>query len=246
MKPNIYKTYNTIFFCLFIVTNPNLIWIYFFKKAYLPVYIQFEWLTKFNIGTIIDVGAHNGRVSQTLHILFPEAHIYAFEPNLLLHESIIKKISKKNLTLESLAISNLNSKKIIYIANNSALSSIMQLLIPNRIENIKVIRKKKTIKTTTLDSYFEGKKLQKKILLKIDTEGAEGLVLEGGKKFLKNVSIVHIETYHTKIYKNQALFNEVYDFLISLGFTYKGNINEAYFYPKFELSSITNSVFIKK
>jgi FkbM family methyltransferase len=234
---------NYFFFVLYIVCNPKLLFI-LPKKVYLPVYIQFQWLKKYNIKTIIDVGAHKGRVSRTLHVMFPKATVYAFEPNISLHNEIKDKIDKSKLTLTDYALSDTPGNKILYLTENSALTTTLPFITPGVRDGIKIKTIKQEIKSTTLDLYFKKIKTHDGIFLKIDTEGAEGLVLKGGEKFLKRVAIIHIETYFKKMYKDQLVFAEIYDYLRSKGFTFTGVASESHFYPDFLLPKIINSVFV--
>jgi FkbM family methyltransferase len=210
------------------------------------VYVQFEWVKNKKINTIVDIGAHEGKVTKVLHHFFPNAMIYAFEPNKNLHNNIRKTIAAEKIQIESLAVSNKVQKQKFYQAKETTLSSLMELSSPGIREGIPIEIETSMTKTTTLDEYFKSKKLKKNIFLKIDTEGAEGLILQGGSKFLKKVAIIHIETYYSKIYKNQSLFEDIYKTLVTKGFTYAGEAQESYFYPNFNLRSIANSVFIRK
>lgn len=231
-----YKIKNFIFFGGYLLLNPKLIKLAIINKIYVPVYVQFEWLKKYKIGTIIDAGAHQGKVSQTIKLLFPNSDVYAFEPNSKLH-SEIKSVIKDKLTIIPFALSNKDSKSIFYNYKDPAMSSLLPL--KNEEEN-----KKTTVKTITLDSYFKNKKLKKNIFLKIDTQGAEELILRGGKNILKDILIIHVETFFDPLYKNQTLFKNIYEFLTKNGFKYKGEAQESYFYPRFGPPAITNSVFI--
>ena len=86
-----YKNY--IFGISYLALNPRLLKLV--GKVYLPTYIQYEWLNKYKLGTVVDVGAFRGDVSCSLHYLLPKVKIYAFEP-LGKHLKILKS---KNLIL---------------------------------------------------------------------------------------------------------------------------------------------------
>ncbi len=244
MQSGKYKYFNFLFFIFYILTRPQLIYLFLTKRIYLPVFPQFDQFKKHKIGTIVDIGSHKGHMAQTLNVLFPKAHIYAFEPNSDLNNIIKNKIPKEILTLENIALSNKGEFQNLYQAENPLLTSIMPLSIPQIRDGVKIKTRVKKVKSSTLDIYFKNRKIINPVFLKIDTEGAEGLVLQGGKKFLKNVAVIYIEIYYKKLYKNQMLFNDVYKLLTKSGFVYKGDAGEAYFYPKFSLESVTNSVFI--
>lgn len=233
---------NVVFFLLYLLCNPRLIGLVF-KNIYLPVYVQFEWLRKYNIQTIIDIGANCGHVTKTLYYLFPKATIYAFEPIKSESDKICKS---ENIIVENIALSNKSGTATLYKNNYSPASSLLSIT-PSYARKNKILSvfKKITVKSTTLDSYFKNIKLSGIVFLKIDTQGTEKLILEGGRNLLKKVSIIHVETPFVELYKNQGFFEDIYDYLIKLGFRYMGNVNEANFYPIFGTSEVTNSVFLK-
>ena len=238
------KLKNYIFFIIYIFLNPHLIFVHL-RGIYLPVYIQFEWLEKYNIKTVVDVGTYHGHVSKSLHHLFPNAKIFMFDPIDENIQIILKSLKSKNIIINKIAHSNKTGKTTFYINDYIPSSSILEVekesqkKFPYMAKMCKV-----NVKTTTLDSYFKNKKLEDMIFLKMDTQGAEKFILNGGKQFLKNVSIIHIETFFDSMYKNQGLFNDIYDILVKLGFKYMSTAKEAQFYPTFDLEPITNSIFI--
>ena len=200
-----YKIKNYIFFAGYLLLNPYLIKLALIHKIYLPVYVQFEWLKQYSIGTIVDVGANIGRVSRVLNHIFPTALLFAFEPNKELIPQISKRIKSKKLTIETVALTDKVGQITLQTYPNSALSSTLAFTnLGEKDRNPTHTNAKKIpVETTTLDHYFQTKKLQGNILLKIDTEGAEGIILKGGKKFIKKVAIIHLETYFDKFFENQ-------------------------------------------
>lgn len=230
---------NYFFFAFYLLFNPRLL-LLLLRRIYLPVYIQYEWLKKFRINTIIDVGAYHGNVFKSVSVLFPRAKIYAFEPDFKNYNLIKTNYKLPNLTLSNYALSDKTGKSYFYTHPRAYLSSLLTMK-KNTLETKRI-----RVKTATLDEYFEGKSLKGQIFLKVDTQGSEGLVLKGGKNFIKKVSIIHIETAFVKFYYNQDLFNDIYDFLINSGFKYLGEARESFFYPTFTLATGSNSVFINE
>lgn len=235
---------NYFFFFIYILFNPRLVPL-IFRRIYIPVFVQYEWLRKFDIKTIIDVGAYHGHVSQSLHYFFPDAKIYAFEPIEQNYIKLEKTLTSKNIILNKIAISNKIGQTTFYINKYIPASSLLQMEedygkkfpFMTNVTEVKV-------ETTTLDSYFKNKEIDKLVFLKLDTQGTENLILQGGQKFLKNVSIIHIETSFENMYKKQGLFKDVYGFLTGLEFKYMGEAGESQFYPIFNLSTSGNSIFI--
>lgn len=235
---------NSVFFILYLLSNPKLI-IPLIKRIYLPIYIQFKWLQKYEIETIIDIGTHNGNVAQSLNFLFPNALIYAFEPVIENHKIIKNKIPKDKLILTNLAVSNKTTKSPFYKYTNTALSSLrpMENLF-KKTYKVNPSSKKIIINTTTLDSYFKNKKI-KNAILKIDTQGNENQILQGSTKTLKKVSVIIVEVSFAKFYKDQDLFNKIYKTLTTQKFKYLGEARESEFYPTFGTREQINAVFVK-
>ncbi len=93
----LYRIYNTLFYLLFLLTNPQLVILALTKGIYIPVYVQFTWLKNFKIKSLIDVGCYKGHVANTILNLFPNTIVYAFEPNKDLHKTIENNTVNKNI-----------------------------------------------------------------------------------------------------------------------------------------------------
>ena len=96
-------------------------------------------------------------------------------------------------------IEKIFSDKKINISNN-------WIKFKNYILGGKPSKQIKKVKVTTLDKLLFNKLISKKILLKIDVEGAETEVLQGSAKILKkcNVVLIQLESSNYKIYKNSV------------------------------------------
>jgi len=81
----------------------------------------------------------------------------------------------------------------------------------------RIIQDQITVDATTLDSYFQGRP-RGPDLLWIDVEGAEKLVLAGGKNVLKNVKLIHIEVSFRPMQVGKPLWWEIDAFLRDRGF----------------------------
>lgn len=241
----IYQFKNIVFFCLYILSRPKLL-ILIVRNIYLPVYVQYEWLKKFNVGTIVDIGANQGHVTLSLASLCPHADIYAFEP-IKNEYNLIKQKTKHlpDVTVVNAALSNKNGKIPFFINRFSPSSSILPLSSLGKIITPS-FTKKVIVPAVTLDTYFKNKKLKRPIFIKIDVQGAENIVFEGGKNFLKKTSVIHVETGFETVYKNQSLFGDLYQMLTHFGFIYHGSIKGADFYPLFSIPYSENNLFIKK
>lgn len=238
---------NNLFFLMYVLINPHLVYLAIFKGIYIPVYVQYGWVKDFDINTIVDVGAHRGNVFSSLMYMFPRAKVYAFEPDEENFRYLDKKYnSNKNIELNKYAVSNKDGKSTFYTHPKSYMSSLLE---PgnDRDKNhlLKEQTRKVTVDTITLDSYFKDKEVTGNVFLKVDTQGSEGLVLRGAKHFLKRVKVVHVEAPFDDLYKGQDNFAQIYKLLTELGFKYAGEARESYFYTKFNLEISSNCVFIR-
>lgn len=75
-----------------------------------------------------------------------------------------------------------------------------------------------------LDDLAPELKLISPVLLKIDVQGFELSVLRGAEEMLKQVDCVVCEVSYQPLYKGQASFSEVYQFMLQHGFTYQGSL----------------------
>lgn len=235
---------NYTFFTLYLLSRPSL-FIPLIRGVYLPQYIQYDWMRRFQINTFIDIGSHNGAISRVINYMFPQATIYAFEPLKQKRDLIKSKIKSNNFFIETLALSNHIGKQSFYEYDYLAASSFLKPN-PKRKTFTKEIARSYIVKVTTLDKYFEKKEVRRPIFVKMDTQGTENLIIKGGQKVLKLASLIIIETSFIKTYRDQCLFDNIYNSLTKMGFTYKGGMLDSHFYPIFGPLVQENAVFIKK
>lgn len=186
-------------------------------------------LSSFPIQTIFDIGANEGQSTQKLAKIFPDATIYAFEPVKSAFLKL-KKYSEKNdkVIPYNYAIGD-EEKKIIfneYEGANQA-SSILSIS-SNTLEAYPVLKrvKQQLVQQKILDNL--GLNLQGDCLIKIDVQGYEKQVIQGGYQTFKQSKCCIIEINNEKSYNNQCDFKTLFYLLDSLGFTYQGNIDQIY------------------
>ena len=201
-------------FDLFIPENKKINFIYFLYR--------FEEITErelFNLdffikkkGNAIDIGSNYGLWCYKLSKIKNIDKIYAFEPNLKL--SKVKSNYFKKIKVYGVALSNKNGEKILEtpIVNNYEYHGLSKIYNSKEKWPKKFINfKKRQIKIKKLDSY----NFTNISFIKIDAEGHELKVLNGGKKFfLKNKPNCIIEI------KNKN-FTKVHNFFLNLKCKYK-------------------------
>jgi FkbM family methyltransferase len=214
-------------------------------KYYHPYYDAL--LKNYGIKTVIDIGANDGQFATDLHRRAPEAKIYSFEPLQDAFRSLCKNMSDvKNFTAFNFALGDASGKTEINRSSFSPSSSLLSMsslhkkLYPKSAGSVK-----EQITVKRLDDMNNEIKIVGGLLIKMDVQGYEGKVIDGGKQMLKKAEVVIAETSFVSLYENQPLFADIHDLMKSLGFSYRGNTekhwNNATGEPMYE-----NSVFIKE
>lgn len=149
-----------------------------------------------NLGvrTFFDVGANEGGTSLKVVKLFPEAHIFAFEP----HPNTFSRLTdatKKYQAIEAVqtALGAEAGDKIMHVYGVSLINS----LVPNAQFPVRFGHElsKIMVSCTTIDLFCEQRNIKQIDVLKIDAEGFDLEVLKGAETMLKlgAVSFVYFE-----------------------------------------------------
>lgn len=144
----------------------------------------------------VDVGAHWGEWTFFLEQLLKEGKIYAFEAHpenyRILRSKIMDNLSSNKIILENLAVSSLSGQNISLFEGRN--KSTFEFNILGKDVDGNQTKKILEIPSVSLDEYFENN--VKINFVKIDVEGAAGLVLRGMKKILKfHLPILFIECH---------------------------------------------------
>lgn len=206
----------------------------------------YSWLIDFRIATVIDVGANEGQFAKKIIEVFPDASIHCFEPI----RPVFLKLSStfndhKNIKTYNLALGEKDEKADIHFNEYSPSSSLLDMLDLHKVNFGYAVRSDPSpITIKRLDEVFEAP-LNRPLLLKIDVQGYEMKVLNGGERIVRQADVVIIEVSFVPLYKGQPLFAEIYDYLITKGFQYVGSIEQL-------LSTMNNrilqsdAVFVRK
>ena len=178
------------------------------------------------IDLILDVGANIGNYGHKLiHKMNYSGEIISFEP--MEKEFITLKercLRHDNWSSENIALGQENCTSLINISANSVSSSLLEILPDhtNSAPTSKFIETQE-IQVHTLDHFLTQKNLQSKnILLKLDVQGYEMEVLKGAQNHLSQIKMMHVELSLDDLYQGGALFDEIYQYLRSIGFKLVG------------------------
>lgn len=195
---------------------------------YRPGPDKLSYLCLFNLRTVLDIGANVGQFAKEIREKLPEAKIYSFEPIKECFDKLNENMKKdKNFEAFNFALGDKNEKLEMHKSFYTPSSSILEMaeahkkLFPHTKEN-----KLEQIEVKRLDNIASSLSLGKEILIKVDVQGFEDKVIEGGKETFKKARVILIENSFVELYKGQPLFDDIYEKLKSLGFVYKGSLQE--------------------
>ncbi len=180
----------------------------------------FNYLKKFDIEKIIDIGAHKGEFLETMLKIEGVKSFYAFEPQDDIFKILNKKFSKnKKISLFNYAIDKEITDKYLQINRLSMTSTLAKindksfyLKLKNFLTNSNSnFVKKYKVRTNTVDEIFRDLNLEK-TLLKIDVEGFEMNVIKGSRRKLKEIPYILLENQFGNHYQNNN-FYEIEEFL---------------------------------
>lgn len=129
----------------------------------------------------IDVGCHEGDILNTMLKAAPEGHHFAFEPIPYLFEGIAERFkSFENIHLYELALSDVEgSAAFNLVESNPAYSGLKK----RSYDRPQEIDREITVRTARLDDIIASE--QQIDLIKIDVEGGELQVMQGGFETIK-------------------------------------------------------------
>jgi FkbM family methyltransferase len=135
--------------------------------------------------TVVDIGANIGDYALVAAKAVGErGRIYAFEPDPGNYDLLVRNARANrctNILPCNMAISNCTGELTLYVdAEDSGRQSLAA-------GNVKVMKRSITVKSETLDHFFENIP-HKPDFLKIDAQGAEGLIIDGAKALLQTAN----------------------------------------------------------
>lgn len=172
--------------------------------------------------TVIDVGANQGQFSVAALNTFDDITLHAFEPLQTCAARLRANTSAfGRVFIHPVALAAETGHADFYVSTNRLSSSLLRMTGKQCEAYAGVAEKRRiTVPVSTLDAFFAGASPTGPVLVKIDVQGAEKQVLEGGRATLQRVDYVVVETSFTSLYHGEPLFLEMLDVMRSLGFAF--------------------------
>jgi FkbM family methyltransferase len=189
-----------------------------FGKSYEPA--ETRVLQKFiaESSTCIDIGANVGYFSLLMGSRCRQGKVYAFEPiplNSSLLRASIELNRFDNIEIVEYAVGNSDSVVLFSQSTDSAYSSIIDT-------ERKPVERSIQVPMTMLDTFLSDKCISSVDILKIDVEGAEGLVVEGARSLLgdchRRPRLVLMELYDPNLSAFGTRALEIVDSMRELGY----------------------------
>jgi FkbM family methyltransferase len=215
-----------------------------------------DWINNFTINknnkTIFwDIGANIGLYSLYAAIKFKKKiKIYAFEPSTsnlrILSRNISVNNLQSNIIINPIALSNKENKFLTM--NEMGFEEGMSLNTCGQSYNFegKKMNIKNSYKTfsTNIDSLIKNKIIEIPSYIKIDVDGIEHLILQGGKQLFSTKKVKSILIEINENFKDQYL--NVIKFMEKNKYVLKKKINHEEFNKKNKFSKTYNYFFEKK
>ncbi len=203
---------------------------YIYNIDALPVgtNLRYDLLYKIQLNpkVIFDVGANIGQTVEFYRQIYPEAHIYSFEPVPSTFAELHRNVSHyKKVTCFNIAFGEKEEDlEIQIVANENSVTNSINPLFQKNLNCSDVKHDSAQIKVKRLDDFVRDNKINHIDLLKIDTENFEIPVLKGANETLESrkVSAIICEAGFLKSNSRNSYFAEVNEILESKGFALFG------------------------
>jgi FkbM family methyltransferase len=192
------------------------------KSCLSPTSQLITFLRKFTIDIVFDVGANKGQFASTIRQAGYSGDIISFEPLSVAHQELVAASigDSKWEVYPRCALGDINGEIEINLAGNSLSSSILPMnelhrsAAPNSVYQGKEIVPIKTFDSIAAP-YINN---LHRLFLKIDTQGFEWQVIDGGRETLPYIQGALIELSLVPLYSGQHLWLEIIDRLEAEGF----------------------------
>jgi FkbM family methyltransferase len=165
------------------------------------------------VRTIMEVGAADGRDAAQYAAWYPEADVYAFEP---VPESFAKLMdhaaNHPKLHGFQCAMSNSRGHATFNLSNWLDASSLLTPLATGAtFDAYQASSRSIEVETDTIDDFCQRHEIGQIDLLKMDTQGAELLVLEGAERMLAGgaIGIIYTEMQFAELYEGAGRAEQI-------------------------------------
>lgn len=185
-----------------------------------PDFVIKAGLQEHAIKYILDVGANRGQFASHAFDYGFTGTIHSFEPFPDAFEALGKAAqSRPGWKVHQIALSSTSGTARLNIGVNDQTCSLkspldgMADVIPDMTPAGHV-----DVQTATLDDFMQSERIDPaRCFLKLDVQGSERDVLEGGRESIGRIALLQLETAITPTYEGEARLAEMIDYVHSIG-----------------------------
>ncbi|HEX6961975.1 MAG TPA: FkbM family methyltransferase, partial [Lacipirellula sp.] len=186
-----------------------------------PVAKKFDLMRRLGIDLVLDVGANTGQFAGELREQGYRGRIISFEPIPSVYRELERHAAgDPRWTTKNFALGNQDGEQTIHVSQKSWSSSLLEVTeaSTSAFPDSRAVSSE-SIRVRRLDSVFpELEADHRTIWLKVDTQGYEMQVLKGAVDSLARVAMLQLELAFVPLYQDQALFQDVYPWVVERGF----------------------------
>lgn len=172
--------------------------------------------------TVLDVGANLGQFAVAAARLFGGPRVHAFEPLPDCVRSLRKNVAQlTGISVHDCALGQEDGTFEIRLTSDDRASSFLALGEGHRSAFPTVREERKVeVKMRRLDGVWRELNPQPPVLLKLDVQGFERAVLEGGREVLPDVNWLVAEVSFEPMYEGESSFRDLLSWLEAEGFRF--------------------------
>ncbi len=181
---------------------------------------------------ILEIGANNGSHTSAFLELFPEARIYAFEPDPRACEKFIQRLGQDpRVKLEKIAISGKDGEIDFFMSSSMASEDIpadwdMSGSIRKPKKHLEffpwcTFEKSIKVQTQKLDTWFDEAEIGGIDFIWADVQGAEVDLIKGGQKALAHTRYFYTEYSNEELYEGQITRRQILKLLPNFKLVYR-------------------------
>lgn len=184
-----------------------------------------KWLS-IGEATFIDIGAATGAMTLPFSLKFPKVQVIAFEPNHHVRQILIETLIKNNcltpLVLDTAlsAAAGVESFTALDLDKSGQTPYLPEASSLSKLEN-DYEKEYYEVRVSTLDLIMQQMQVNENVIIKIDVEGWEAKVLEGGLNFIKHTKPYFSIDIHRDPFGEGETEPSVQDLLRPLGYEFE-------------------------
>jgi FkbM family methyltransferase len=185
--------------------------------------LELDWLKRGRtFRTLIDIGANDGRYGEYLRSVFGVSRAIAFEPL----PTRTAELRSRGFEVHPVALGRERRTAPLIVNRLDATSSLRRLTDAHRREFPEAVEGAEIdVEVVSLDECLPDE-LERDLVIKVDAQGSEADVIDGGRKVFAQASVVLIETGFVPLFSGEGLFGDTHARLSALGFHLAGVKNQ--------------------